>query len=268
MEPRSRPPVLTLTTDFGLSDHYVGTMKGVLISRCPHAQIIDISHQIRPFSIYEGAYAISQAAPYFPPGTVHVVVVDPGVGTERKPVLAESGSHIFIAPDNGVLSLILKRDAQAKLREIANRKLWLENPSSTFHGRDIFAATAGSIAAGAARPEEVGPLLETWETLPDLDPVYVDGRWRGRILTVDHFGNLITNFPAHQFQSIAHGAEFHLSAGPYTIHQFRKTFALAAPGECFVYVGSSGNLEIGKNQESAAHTLQLSPGDVLELLLL
>src|ERR1700752_963370 len=120
--PSPKPsPVITLTSDFGLSDHYVGTMKGVILSRCPNATIVDITHELPAFSVLSGAYAISQASSFFPTGTIHVIVVDPGVGTERKTILAEAGNQIFIAPDNGLLTLVLDRDKQAVVREITNR---------------------------------------------------------------------------------------------------------------------------------------------------
>ena len=151
------PPIVTLTTDFGLADHYVGTMKGVILSRCPGAQLVDISHEIPPFSIFSAAYTIDQAALYFPPGTVHLIVVDPGVGTPRRALCAEALGHLFVAPDNGVLSLVAARDANLRARELTNRELWLRTPSATFHGRDIFAPAAAALASGSARFEDVGP---------------------------------------------------------------------------------------------------------------
>ena len=132
-----RLPILTLTTDFGLSDHYVGTMKGVILGICPKAQIVDIGHEVSPFEITEGAYLIAQAYRYFPPKTVHVVVVDPGVGTARRPILMEAAGQYFIAPDNGVLAMIYTRE-QARIRLISNEKYFLHPVSRTFHGRDIF----------------------------------------------------------------------------------------------------------------------------------
>src|SRR6476469_5428090 len=139
-------PIITLTTDFGLQDHYAGTMKGVILSRCPQAQIVDITHAVPPFSLYAGAYAVDQAAPFFPPGAIHVVVVDPGVGTDRKPLLVEFREQFFVAPDNGVLSLLLTRNGGGTVREITNRELWLPRPSNTFHGRDVFAPVAAALA--------------------------------------------------------------------------------------------------------------------------
>jgi hypothetical protein len=247
-------PIITLITDFGLQDHYAGTMKGVILSRCPEARLVDITHDVPPFSLYAGAYAIDQAAPFFPPGTIHVVVVDPGVGTDRKPLLVEFQQQFFIAPDNGVLSLALARTGSSMAREITNRDLWLPHPSSTFHGRDIFAPTAAALASGIARPKDVGPLLENIQQLPDLAPIELErGTWRGKILSTDRFGNVITNFkpPAGSFSLII---------GQHTITQFRRSFGAAAPDLLFAYSGSSGYLEVGMNQGHAAQTIRAAAG--------
>jgi S-adenosyl-L-methionine hydrolase (adenosine-forming) len=267
MKPFPPGPLVTLTTDFGLADHYVGTMKGVLLSRCPHIRIADISHEIAPFSIYSGAYTISQAAPYFPRGTIHVIVVDPGVGTPRKPLLLEALGQYFIAPDNGVLSMIIERDKKAKGREITNRDLWLSSPSSTFHGRDIFAPVAAAVASGTAQIKDVGPVLAGMELLKDLDPQQTKpGQWRGRLLSIDRFGNAITNFRAAAFSTIISG-RFSLRAGRHRITNFQTTFGEAAKGVCFAYVGSSGYIELAAKEQSAATLLGVAPGDHVTLRL-
>ncbi|SRR5579884_1518506 len=253
----SAPPIITLTTDFGLSDHYVGTMKGVILTRCPNATIMDITHDLPPFSILAGAHAISQAASFFPPRTIHVIVVDPGVGTERKAILAEAGDQFFVAPDNGLLTLILDRDSQAVVREITNRRLWLDSPSHTFHGRDIFSPVAAFLASGKAKAEDVGPILQHPQRFRDLTPRQVQpGVWEGIVLSIDHFGNLITNFLSNTSSS-----NFILDVNRHRINKFYNTFGAAPPGVPFVYHGSSGYLEIGINQQSAAQALSVSPGD-------
>ena len=145
-------PIITLTTDFGLSNHYVGVMKGVILGICPCAQIVDVTHEIPAYNILAGAYAIQQAAEFFPSETIHIVVVDPGVGTTRRGLLAESRDQHFIAPDNGVLSFILGRDPSAVIRELTNADLWLKRVSATFHGRDIFAPVAAGLALGKVKP--------------------------------------------------------------------------------------------------------------------
>lgn len=265
MRPRRAPQIITLTTDFGLADHYVGTMKGVLLDRCPKAQIIDISHEIPPFSLYAGAYAISQAAPFFPPGTIHVVVVDPGVGTARRALLVGVQKQYFIAPDNGVLSLVLLHQANARIWEITNRKLWRDPVSDTFHGRDVFAPVAAALASGVAQRDDIGPEIEQITMLADLEPYEMEpDLWRGRILSVDHFGNVITNLRCGQFSGISL-RNFTLSAGDRQITEFRTTFGDAARGLCFAYFGSSGYVEIGINQSSAAECLGVAAGGTVTL---
>ncbi len=261
------PPIITLTTDFGLEDHYAGTMKGVILSRCPDAHVIDISHDVPRFNLYAGAYTIDQSAPYFPENSVHLVVIDPGVGSERKPLLIEANKQRFIAPDNGVLSLILARDPGAKIREISNRQLWLRSASATFHGRDIFAPVTAALASGNAKPQDVGPILREAVLLGGLEPHEIErNHWRGMALSVDHFGNVITNFRTGVFRPAIAG-KFFLEAGSGRVTEVRKTFSEAEPQLCFAYEGSSGYLEIGKNQGEAARQLTLKAGDRVELWL-
>jgi len=267
MSASERQPVVTFTTDFGLQDHYAGTMKGVVLSRCPSAKLVDISHDIAAFSVYAAAYTIDQAAPYFPASTIHVIVVDPGVGTARKALLLEALGQYFIAPDNGVLSMIAERDGHARARELSNRDLWLPTPSSTFHGRDVFAPVAGALASHAAKPEAVGPPLTRIEMLPGLKPERAaSGAWQGRVLSVDHFGNAITNFRSYEFSQLSDG-HFEIGIGESGITEFHRTFNDAPRGHCFAYFGSSGYVEVGMNQGHAAEHLRARPGDALTLRL-
>lgn len=263
MTPSAYPPRITLTTDFGESDHYVAVMKGVILCRCPDALIVDITHQLPPFSVLAGAYTVSQAAGYFPPGTIHVVVVDPGVGTSRKALLVEAQAQRFIAPDNGVLSFILQRDAGAVVRELSNPALFLADVSSTFHGRDIFSAAAGALAAGTAEPGDAGPLLETAEILPGLQPRREKDVWHGMVLSVDHFGNVVTNLATKEFEWMrAEG--FEIAVGGTVIHAWHATFGAAPRGVAFAYFGSSGYVELGLNGANAAKLWNLVPGTRLE----
>ena len=265
MQSSLAPPLITLTTDFGLADHYVGTMKGVILNRCPQARLVDICHEITAFSIYSGAYTIDQAAPYFPAGTVHVIVIDPGVGTSRKPILMKALGQYFIAPDNGVLSLVAARGGARRVWEIKNPKFWLDSPSSTFHGRDIFAPTAAALASGAAHESEIGPAIEDMELLPDLESKQVKERvWQGKLLSVDRFGNAVTNFKIAEFADVR-SREFTLMVNFHRITSFQETFGNGSRDECFVYAGSSGYLEIGMNQESAARFLNAKPGEGITL---
>jgi len=256
-------PIITLTTDFGLADHYVGTMKGVILGICPQAQIVDISHAVAAFAISEGAYLIAQAYRYFPPKTVHVVVVDPGVGSARRPILVEAGGQYFVAPDNGVLALIYAREKH-RVRVLTNRRYFLEPVSQTFHGRDIFAPAAAHLAAGVS-PARLGKRIED-SIRPDFEAPRRtgDGVWTGRVLRVDGFGNIVTNFYASEFPDLAEGA-FSLRLGSRRVSVLARSYAEGAPGELFVLVGSGGHLEVSVNRGSAARLTGCEAGAEVEL---
>jgi S-adenosylmethionine hydrolase len=185
--------IITLTTDFGLNDHFVGAMKGVILEIAPEAQIIDISHAVQPFDILDGALTISQAYSYFPSGTVHMVIVDPGVGTARRPVLMTGDRHMFVAPDNGVLSLIYDREERISVRHVTAEHYFLQPGSNTFHARDIFSPVAAYLAKGV-EPDRFGDEITDYVRFGAPRPKPVDEHTlRGVILKVDRFGNLITN---------------------------------------------------------------------------
>jgi S-adenosyl-L-methionine hydrolase (adenosine-forming) len=256
-------PIITLTTDFGLSDHFVGVMKGVILGIAPAAQVIDISHGVQPFEIGDGAFTIAQAYRYFPKKTIHVVVVDPGVGSARRPLLAEMAGQYFIAPDNGVLSMIFARE-KPKVRHITSERYFLHPVSRTFHGRDVFSPVAAHLAAGVL-PAKFGKRIEDYLRASFDKPTQTGKHtWTGTILKADHFGNLATNFHIDQFPSIRTHA-FSLNAGSQTIARLALTFSECAPGELLVIVGSSGYLEIAASQGSAANALGCSAGSPVEL---
>ena len=256
-------PIVTLTTDFGLSDHYVGTMKGVILGICPRARIVDISHDVKPFAVAEGAYLIAQAYSYFPPKTVHVVVVDPGVGTVRRPILMEAAVQYFVAPDNGVLGMICSRE-QHKVRLISNGRLFRNPVSATFHGRDIFAPVAAHMAAGVSA-SRVGKLVGDAVRLEFQNPQRTgEGKWLGRILHIDRFGNIVTNFEAANFPEIER-REFAFKIGRRRIAALARNYAEHAPGEPFAIAGSSGYMEISVGQASAAEIVRCGPGAPVEL---
>ncbi|SPE26750.1 conserved hypothetical protein [Candidatus Sulfopaludibacter sp. SbA3] len=259
-----RKPILTLTTDFGLADHYVGTMKGVILGICPQAQIVDIGHEVSPFEVTEGAYLIAQAYRYFPNKTVHVVVVDPGVGTARRPILMEAAGQYFVAPDNGVLSMIYTRD-QHKIRLISNEKYFLHPVSRTFHGRDIFSPVAAHLASGVP-PSRMGKLIEDYLRPAFQKPQRAGKRtWSGRILKIDRFGNIITNFHTEDFPDLEK-RNFAMVIGPHETSVLAHTYAESGPGELFVIVGSSGYLEVSVSQGSAAKKIGCESGALAELL--
>ena len=256
-------PILTLTTDFGLSDHYVGVMKGVILSICPEARIADITHEAAPYDIAEGAYLIAQAWSYFPKKTVHVVVVDPGVGTSRRPIVMEAGGHFFVAPDNGVLSMIYSREKH-KIRLASAQRYFRKAVSRTFHGRDIFAPVAAHLANGvpAAR---MGRIIDDY-LRPAFEKPQQTGKrvWSGRILKIDRFGNIVSNFFAADFPDLEK-RDFLVTIGGRQIGVLARNYAEAGPAELFVIVGSSGYLEISGNQISAAKETGCQSGGPVEL---
>ena len=256
-------PILTFTTDFGLSDHYVGTMKGVALGICPQAQLVDISHDIRPFSIPDGAYLIAQAYRHFPKKTVHVVVIDPGVGTSRRPILLEAAGQYFVAPDNGVLSMIYSHEKH-KVRLIANDRYFRKPVSHTFHGRDIFAPVAAHVASGA-RPASIGKLIQDY-LRPSFEQPARSGKrtWNGQILKIDRFGNVVTNFRLSDFPDLERRA-FVLTIGPHQITTMARHYAECVPRELFAIAGSSGHVEVSVNQGSAAKQIGCVTGAGVEL---
>jgi hypothetical protein len=240
-------PVISLLTDFGTTDHYVGAMKGVILSICAGAQMVDISHDIAPYAIHEAAYTLAQAWQCFPAGTVHLIVVDPGVGTARRPIVAEAGGHTFVAPDNGVLTMALGSDSE--VREIAAEQYFRQPVSRTFHGRDIFAPVAAHLASGVAAAV-FGKRIEDWVRLD---------RNGATVLKIDHFGNVITSLRWESFGWVAERA-FELRIGSGLVSHYRASYADAAPGELFAIRGSAGYLEVSMNQGSAADRLGVRTG--------
>lgn len=252
-------PVLTLTTDFGQKDGFVGAMKGVILSICPDAALVDISHEIRPQAVLQAAYVLSSAVAYYPPGAVHLVVVDPGVGSERRPIAVQTARAAYVAPDNGVLSLALAQDPARRAVSLTDPEYRLSSVSATFHGRDIFAPAAAHLACGVPLEEmgealPISALIELPIPVPEPHP----GGWRCAVLHVDRFGNLITNFrPQSQKRGLR------VSAGTRRIERLSRTFSDVAPGELVAYEGSGGYLEIAVREASAARALCLDVGDTI-----
>jgi hypothetical protein len=258
-------PILTLTTDFGLTDHYVAAMKGVILGICPQAQIVDVSHEVSAFEIMEGAYTIAQAYTCFPGKTVHIVVVDPGVGSARRPILMEAAGQYFVAPDNGVLSMIYGREKH-KIRLISQERYFRKPVSRTFHGRDIFSPVGAHLAAGVP-PARMGRLIEDY-LRPGFQPAERTGKhtWVGRILKIDRFGNVITSFHVDEFPNLDQ-RDFALLAGGQEIEVLVRHYAEAPPGELVVIVGSGGYLEVSMNQGSASQIIACQAGAAVELKL-
>ena len=259
--------MITLTTDFGLTDHFVGVMKGVITSIAPRATVLDITHLVQRFSILDGAFTIAEAYRWWPKKTIHVVVVDPGVGTSRRPILVEAAGQYFVGPDNGVFSMIYTREPQYKVREVTNETLFLPGHSRTFHGRDIFAPVAAHLAAGKVTPARVGRLIADPVHLSGLAPQRSGKRvWTGSVLKVDHFGNLITNFLASDFPGIT-TQPFEMLVGIQTVRRLALHYQEGNIGEVFVIAGSSGYLEVSTSQGSAARILGCGAQAPVELTL-
>ena len=266
----SRTAIITLTTDFGLSDHFVGTMKGVILDLAPNAEIIDISHSVQPFDILDGSLTISQAYSYFPSGTVHVVIVDPGVGSARRPVILVGDRHYFVAPDNGVLSMVYDREERFSVRHAANDHYYLPEQSNTFHGRDIFAPLAAYLAKGID-PDRLGPEIKDFVRMGAPRPKSVDARTlKGIVLKVDRFGNLITNITPKDAPQLfaAKPPAFKIAIGTKTpVTRMCSNYAEGAPGEVFGILGSMGFLEVATNRGSANQLLGAGKGSEVNVVI-
>jgi len=254
-------PLITLTTDYGTSDHLVGTMKGVILNINPEAEIVDITHGVLPYDLLDGAITVNEAYRYYPSKTIHVVVVDPGVGTDRRPLLVSAGTHYFVAPDNGVLSLVYEREKESlTVRHITAEHYFLQPLSKTFHGRDVFAPAAGWLSK-AWQTSSFGEEITDFMRFSVPKPKATGNTVTGIVLRVDTFGNLLTNFTLEDVPALAApGANFKLRVGNKEISKLAQTFAEGAAGEPIAVVGSSGNLEISVNKGHAARTLGVNRG--------
>jgi S-adenosyl-L-methionine hydrolase (adenosine-forming) len=257
-------PIFTLTTDFGLKDPYVAEMKAVILSICPNATVVDVTHEVEKFSVRMGAYMLALAAPYFPLGSVHVAVVDPDVGTQRRPLIVQTAHSFFVGPDNGLLFLAAEAQGIKHIYEIVNQQFMLPHVSSTFHGRDIFAPAAAHLANGVPA-KEFGPEI-TDVTKPKFTKVTrVKDSLFGEVLHVDSFGNIITNVRAKDLASLKEGvvqAEL-----PFDKLQLKlsKSYAEAKLQEPIALIGSHDFLEIALNQGNAAAKFNTKAGDKITL---
>jgi len=257
--------IITLTTDFGLADPYVAEMKAVILGINPSVEIVDISHQIEKFNIRMGAYILASAAPYFPKGTIHVAVVDPGVGTKRKPILIETEKGFFIGPDNGVLALAAEKQGVRHIYEIANPKYMLTKVSTTFHGRDIFAPAAAHISKGVP-PLEFGPEIRRI-VKPQFAKIVRKGSMLvGEIIHVDGFGNVVTNFTAEELESLGIGESLNIKIGEVALKlKFCRAYAEVGAKKPLAIIGSHDFLEISVNKGNAAEMFGAKVGDKVML---
>jgi S-adenosylmethionine hydrolase len=246
-------------TDFGLADPFVGIMHGVVLCRCREARVVDLCHGIEPQSVLEARFWLERSYEWFPPGTIHVAVVDPGVGTDRRALVVEASGHRFVAPDNGLLEGIVTGDDSARVFAVDPARLRLQVTSRTFHGRDVFAPTAAELASGRASAEDVGPVVASMATLDAPVARDVEGGVEGRVVTIDRFGNLITNVEAAQ------AARLEAPVVVVGNHELPLvgTYGEASPGSLLALVNSFGTVEIAERNGNAGKTLGIGRGATL-----
>lgn len=250
--------VIGLLTDFGLNDNFVGVMKGVIYRINPQAKIVDLCHEIESHNIYDAAFLLKSSYPYFPEGTVFLIVVDPGVGSERKSVIVETEKYIFVAPDNGVLSFLTERDIK-RIIQITNEEYFLKPVSRTFHGRDIFAPVAAHLSRGK-KIEKFGTAIKKIKKLKFSEPQIKNNRLMGEVMYVDHFGNLITNINQDAFLRFIEGNKFQIVIGKEKISKISSSYQEGEKGLPIAIFGSFDNLEISLYGDDASQRLNLNKG--------
>jgi len=259
-------PIVTLTTDFGLQDGFVGILKGVIWSICPQAQIADISHAVPPQGVRAGGLMLQRAAPYFPPGTVHLAVVDPGVGTARRPLAARLGAHLFVGPDNGLFTAVLE-DAErlggaVEFVELTEKRFWRTEVSATFHGRDLFAPVAAHLAGGVALAD-LGPAVTDPQRIDLPRAMRTANGWRAHVTSIDAFGNLGSDLPA---AGLGAGSLIVRIRGRQ-INGLVHSYGARPPGELVALIDSQDRLEIAVVNGSAARELGARLGDPIEIFI-
>lgn len=257
--------IVTLTTDFGYSDGYVGALKGAVLAIEGGAHLVDLCHGVVPYDLLDGAYTLTQAYPYFPLGTIHVVVVDPGVGTGRRPIVASAGRHYFVAPDNGVLSLVYARETECTVYHATARHYFAAQVSQTFQGRDVFAPLAGWLAKGIEAEKFGDPITDYVRFALPKPRAEADGL-HGVVLKADRFGNIVTNITPQDAPPLASGdgatapPSFELRVGQAKVATLRPNYEAAPPGQLFAVWGSTGYLEISANRASALRLAAVERG--------
>jgi S-adenosylmethionine hydrolase len=261
--PRSRP-VITLLTDFGTKDAYVGSVKGVILGLNPEAVLVDLTHDLPPQDLVAGALVLAAAAPYFPPGTIHLAVVDPGVGSSRRALAARGGGQFWVGPDNGLFHLVFQASPQLTIVSLENPAYFLPRVSATFHGRDIFAPVAAHLSLGVELPR-FGPPVADPASLNIPEPQFLPEAVWGEVIYVDRFGNLVSNLAAADLKDWLGGRNFSLRVGPLNLEGLARTYAEAAPGEFLALEGSHGYLEIACALDNAARRLGAQVGLAVEI---
>ncbi len=264
-----RKQIVSLTTDFGLSDQFVGVMKGVILNINPEAQIVDLNNQVTSHDIFEAAYTLAQSYRYFPSDTIHLVVVDPGVGTARRPILARTLEYKFVAPDNGVLSLIYDLEESVEVRHVTSEHYFLTPLSQTFHGRDIFAPVAGWLSKGV-EVDKFGDPISDYAKFAAPKPKRVsDNLIKGVAQKIDKFGNVITNLTPQDVPQLftENPPPFKIVVNQQEITRLVTAYSMGKPSEVFAILGSAGFLELATNRGSAAKVLSASRGVEIGIVL-
>jgi S-adenosylmethionine hydrolase len=258
----SRHPLITLITDFDTTDHFVGTMKGVIMNINPDVDIVDICHKVASYDIFDAAFTLAQSYRFFPPDTIHLVVVDPGVGTARRPLLVRTLAYKFVAPDNGVLSLIYEREENVEVRHITADHYFLNPVSNTFQGRDVFAPVVGWLSKGVDVDKFGDPITE-YTKFASPKPKHVgDSLIKGVALRIDKFGNIITNLTPEDVPQLfaENPPPFKIMINEQEVTRLNLAYSMGKPSEVFAIVGSSGYIEICTNRGSAAKILNVNRG--------
>lgn len=259
-------PLITLTTDFGTRDAYVAAMKGVMLDICPEARFVDITHEISPQDVMEAAFVLRQAVSYFPADAVHLVVIDPGVGTDRHPIALRHGAHWYVGPDNGLFPLVLENEAPDQAVVLDREAMWHTTaPSQTFHGRDIFAPAAAHLAAGQPL-DALGSPLDSLTPLRWAEPIADKEGIQGWVVHIDRFGNCITNISRSMFERYAEADRMKCFAGSATFTRVYRTYGDVPEGDPLLLFGSSDFLEVSVNAGNAAELLDIRKGDAVNLI--
>jgi S-adenosylmethionine hydrolase len=257
-------PIIALLTDFGTKDHYAGTMKGVVLGLCPDVTLVDITHDIPPHDVLTGALELASASKYFPAGTIFLAVVDPGVGSARRGLIADTGDYRFVAPDNGVLTAVLREHKPKRVVELTERRYARPTVSRTFEGRDRFAPAAAWLAKGT-EATAMGRPVSSWLQLEIPEPRVDETALIGEVLLVDRFGNLVSNIDRRLFDQFRHDGAISIAVDGQVIDRLVATYAEAPAGSICALFGSSDHLELASNGGSAAAQLGLGRGATIRI---
>ena len=257
-------PIVTLLSDFGTKDHYVASMKGTILTINPRCTLVDITHDIKSHDIEEGAFILSNVYSFFPRGTIHLCVVDPGVGGPRNPILLVTVDHFFVGPDNGIFTFVLQREKVKQMVALTNQKYFLSQVSTTFHGRDLFAPVVGHLSLGV-KPNAFGKKVRSWTKLTFRKPQVEGRKLVGEILHIDTFGNLISSIDEEHLLHFVKGRAYFIRAGKRMIRGLKKGYWEGRENEAMALFGSGGLLEISFRERSAQKILKAEKGDQITI---